>query len=479
MTLRRFFLVALSLLVLLLLLGAFESFRRPVETETVRHLVILYTNDVHGHLEKTKGGAGAAGIMARWDREMAGGSGRFLILDGGDMWTGPVLSTYFQGESTVEAMNTMGYDAAALGNHDFDFGLGALRQRARQAHFPFLAANVRDGDGNWPDFLRPFTVVEVNRVSVGILGLTTGELLTDTNPTAVEGLRLIPYELALRDAAAQARAAGAELLILIGHLCKSEAYRLAPLAAQEGIAVLGGGHCHEVVNDVVDGVLLVQSGSFWDGYLRIDLYFDKSTKQVADLRSVYVRNLPGRSDPRLEHLVARWRAALPPALNKAIGYLRRPVGRESAAMASLLTQAWLSAYPQAQIALANPRYIARPIPAGYLTPALWFDILPTNNSLLAVSLSGEQILALLEKHRPLYGGLVERNGQYLLENGAPLEPDVRYLVLLPQALYVHYDVRQFAPAMTSDTGIDWRQAVIDWLAAHPTSPTQPLDEILP
>lgn len=479
LVIRRYSLVALSLLVLLLSLDTFHSFHPPVETDTLRHLVILYTNDVHGHLEKTKGGGGAVGIMARWNREIGKDGDRFLILDGGDMWTGPVLSTYFQGESTIEVMNAMGYDAAAIGNHDFDFGLAALRQRAQHAHFPFLAANVRDKDGTLPDFLRPFIVVKVNQVSVGILGLTTGELLMDTNPVAVENLRLISYESALRDAAAQARAAGAELLILISHLCKSEAYHLASVAAEEGIAVLGGGHCHEVVNDVVDGVLLVQSGSFWDGYLRIDLYFDKTTEKVVDLRSVYVRNLPGRSDSRIEALLARWRAALPAELGEAIGYLRQPIGRESEAMAGLLAQAWMSAYPQAQIVLANPRYLAQPIPAGYLTPALWFDILPTNNTLLDVSLTGEQIVALLENHHPLYGGLVERNGQYVLANGASLEPDARYHVLLPQALYGHYDIRQFSPATVTDTGVDWRQAVIDWLVAHPTSPKQPLDEILP
>ena len=55
--------------------------------------------------------------------------GTFLVLSGGDMWTGPAISTWFQGQSMVEVMNAMDYDAAAVGNHEFDFGLEALRKR--------------------------------------------------------------------------------------------------------------------------------------------------------------------------------------------------------------------------------------------------------------------------------------------------------------------------------------------------------------
>jgi len=466
-----------SLLLLLLMLGTFHSSPRLVESESLRHIVILYTNDIHGHLEASESNSGSEGISARWQQEGYDGGKHFLVLDGGDMWTGPVLSTYFQGQSTIDIMNALGYDAVAIGNHDFDFGLEAVQQRAREARFPFLAANLRDRHGNPLDFLPAFTVRNVNDVRIGILGLTTGELLTDTNPIAVENLRLIPYEQALRDSASQARAAGADLLILISHLCKSEAYHLAPLAAEQGIVMIGGGHCHEIVNALENGVLLVQSGAFWDGYTRVDIYFDILTKQVVDIQAVYRRNFPGRDNVPMQALLHTWQAAMPPELTKTIGYLRQPAGRESHVMVSLLTQAWRSAYPQADIVLVSPRYIAQPLPAGYLTPAIWFDVLPTTNTLFATLLTGEQIIAVLEQYLPLYGGLVQKEGRYFLNTGALLDMEARYRVLLPHALYVRYDLQALAPA--TDTGIDWRQAVIDWLADHPTSPEHPLEEILP
>lgn len=176
--------------------------------------------------------------------------------------------------------------------------------------------------------------------------------------------------------------------------------------------------------------------------------------------------------------IARWRAALPAELNRPIGYLSQSIGRESKAMASLLTQAWKSAYPGAEIVLATPRYIAQPLPAGPITPGLWFDVLPTRNTLLEARLTGEQIIRLIEGQRPIYGGIVEDNGRYLLSDGSPLQATASYSVIFPEALSIRYGLREIPNLTLTDTGIDWRQAILDWLIAHPTSPDHPLEEIL-
>ena len=87
----------------------------------------MYTNDEHGLMEATESSGGAAGLMGLW-REQEGYSenGPYLILSGGDMWTGPAISTWFKGESMVNVMNGMQYDAAAIGNHEFDFKIEGL-----------------------------------------------------------------------------------------------------------------------------------------------------------------------------------------------------------------------------------------------------------------------------------------------------------------------------------------------------------------
>jgi 2',3'-cyclic-nucleotide 2'-phosphodiesterase (5'-nucleotidase family) len=96
---------------------------------------VLYTNDEHGWMEGMGEDNGAANLMQLWrDREgYEPTAEHFILLSGGDNWTGPAISTWNQGESMVELMNTMGYEASAVGNHEFDFGLDAIRQRSAEA----------------------------------------------------------------------------------------------------------------------------------------------------------------------------------------------------------------------------------------------------------------------------------------------------------------------------------------------------------
>ena len=142
-----------------------------------RRLTVLYTNDEHGWMEGASQGQGAANLLGLWrEKEGYTPDGPFLILSGGDNWTGPAISTWFQGQSMVEVMNAMGYAASAVGNHEFDFGLDVLKTRISEAHFPYVSANLRyQRDNSTPSDLgiQPYVVIDVNSLRVGITGLTT------------------------------------------------------------------------------------------------------------------------------------------------------------------------------------------------------------------------------------------------------------------------------------------------------------------
>ncbi|MEE8342113.1 MAG: hypothetical protein V3R52_08465, partial [Candidatus Neomarinimicrobiota bacterium] len=99
----------------------------PTSSIDSRKLTILYTNDEHGWIERSQNSNGAANMMGLWqDKEGYDGDDSYLILSGGDNWFGPPISTLFKGESTVDVMNTMEYDASALGNHEFEFNVSNL-----------------------------------------------------------------------------------------------------------------------------------------------------------------------------------------------------------------------------------------------------------------------------------------------------------------------------------------------------------------
>jgi 5'-nucleotidase/UDP-sugar diphosphatase len=441
-------------------------------------LVILYTNDEHGWMEATDESGGAAGMAGLWrDEEGYTPDGPYLVLSGGDTWTGPAISTWFEGEPMIEVMNQMGYDAAAVGNHEFDFGLDLLRDRTAQAEFPFLAANLRDREtGAQADVALPYVVQEVNRIQVGLIGLTTLSAPQTTRPDNVAGFDFADYEETLREVAPQARANGAELLITIGHVCLREMRELVPVAAELGIAVIGGGHCHEQVSQVVDGVALIESGSNLAGYVRVDLAFDPGSDEVVSVETAYRPNTGGEPAAEISELVAHWREETDAALDYSIGYLEEPLGQSSDALFNLVTDAWLAAYPAADVALTNRGGFRQDLPAGEVTLASVVGVLPFDNVLVDVAVTGAELIQNIRCCGPVMAGMTAVGG-YRLVDGTEIDRAATYHVLINDFMYAGGDGYTFGEhdPEAYNTAIDWRQPVIDWISALETTAEDALD----
>lgn len=467
----------LSLILILMLAACGRASEQP---ETIRQLVILYTNDEHGWMETSDESGGAAGLMGLWHAQGYSPDGPYLILSGGDMWTGPAISTWFDGESMVEVMNLMGYDAAAVGNHEFDFGLDGLRERVGQMEFPLLSANIRDKEtGDVADVALSYTLRQVNGIQVGLIGLTTVSTPQITMPGNVAGLDFISYRQALEEIVPQAQADGAELLVVVGHLCANEMRALAPAAAELGIAVIGGGHCHELVSSVVEGVAIVEGGANMASYARVDLLFDTASDTVVSVESSTHFNTGGTPDPEIAAEVARWRAKADEVLGLTIGYAAHEIPARSDAMLNLVTDAWLTAYPSADVALNNRGSFRQAIPSGEISLATIIGVLPFDNVLVDVTLSGTQLIENIECCRPALGGMTTVDG-YRLADGTPIAPEATYHVLVNDFMYAGGDgfkLQVYDPD-AYQTGIDWRQPVMDWVTALHTSAQDPLDKYL-
>ncbi len=451
------------------------------EPEGVRRLPILYTNDEHGWIEPTEETGGAAGLMGLW-REQEGytDDGPFLVLSGGDMWTGPAISTWFEGESMAEVMNAMGYDAAAIGNHEFDFGLDGLARRAAQSEFPFLSANIRDKQtGDIADIAVPYVVEEVNGIKVGLIGLTTVRTPQTTMPDNVAAFDFIPYTTALKDFVPEAKADGAELLIVVGHICANEMRGLAPTAAELGIALITGGHCNERVSTIIDKVALIEGGAHMAAYAKADILFDTVNDRVVSIEPSTHNNSGGAPDPEIVALVDHWRSQVDEALSYPIGYVQKEIDRHSDVMFNMVTDAWLDAYPAADVALTNQGGFRQSIPSGEITPATIVSVLPFNNVLIDTELTGAQLIENITCCGPVVGGMTTIGG-YALADGTPIDPDTTYHVLVNDFMYAGGDDFLFKEQGPDayNTGIDWRQPVIDWISSLNTSSDSPLDSYL-
>lgn len=451
-----------------------------ISPETVT-ITVVYTNDEHGWMAGEDSGAGAAELAGLWATQFPE-SDIVLPLSGGDNWTGPAISTWFKGESMVEVMNTMGYAATAIGNHEFDFGLEGLTARTAQANFPFLAANLRDKtSGAIPTELgiQPYAIIEVAGLKIGLIGLANLETPTVTNPVNVAGFDFVDYAEALREYIPEMRAAGVDLVFIPSHLCKSELNRLAAEVKDLGINLFGGGHCHERFDTQVGEAVLLGGGSNLRSYAYATFAVNPSTGEVNLLTRGTADNSGGTPHPQVAEIVAHWQDLTDAELNVTVGYLDNEIPQKSDEMAALITESWLWAYP-ADVSITNWGGMRDSIPAGEVTYASIISVMPFENVLYDVSLSGAELAKVLASgdYLPAISGVVWEGNQWVLtESGSPLDPAATYNLLTTDFLYAggdNYRIAEFDPE-AYNTAINWRQPVIDWILAQESSAENPLD----
>jgi len=246
-------------------------------------LVILHTNDLHGHLApwqgwegdlkgKTIGGLGVlAGAIAA-ARSEAGS--QCLLLDAGDLIGDTMIADLTQGKALITALNHLRYDALTIGNHEPDFGMAVLRARIGEARFPVVAANLvaKDEDSL---FTKPYILKQVGDLRVAILGLAYPKTSRTTADKNVAGVKFLAPEPAVEKFLPLMRAGGAEIVIVLSHLGLGGDQQIA--RSVKGIDVIVGGHSHNRMEDAekVGDTLIVQAGAHCSDLGRLDLTIEK------------------------------------------------------------------------------------------------------------------------------------------------------------------------------------------------------------
>ncbi len=468
----------------------------PAQGDPVRKITIFYTSDEEGYLEPTrdrvKSSGGSAQVMAALrQRGYLPGGDRSLLLGGGDMWTGPAISTWFQGESTVEVMNAMGYQAAAIGNHEFDFGEERLRANRKAAGFPFLSANLTvKATGKQPDYALPYIIREVNGVKVAVIGLTTRQTSGIVIPDNIAGLALTDYGEALRRTVPRAAAEGADLSVVIAHVCPTDLHTLVPVAAELSIPLLLGGHCHSVLENIEqEGVRIIGPGAHWQSFAQVEIAFDTAARRVVQTKAELVRvehplsGTPLPSDPGVAAIVTEWSKKAEAALGEVIGYTKAGIPRGQA-LHDLLLDSWLWAYPEADFAISNFGGFREAIAPGEITRADIMTTWPFNNEIVAVDLTGGQLLENLRCCGGAAAGLTYRRSgdevEATLDSGRALDPAATYRVLVNSFMYAGGDRYLFRAQNPNgySLGVPMQDPVIEWIRSRKTSPQNPLETLL-
>ena len=233
-----------------------------VEDQT---LVILHTNDFHGHPLKFSYNqvpdVGGLPAIAAFVEQVRVKHKNVLLLDAGDLNTGAPESNLFKAVPDIIGYNYIGYDAMALGNHEFDHPISILRKQERLAKFPFLSANVRTKGG--ARLVRPYTIKRFPNLSVGIFGLTLKETERIGNPEHVRDL-VIEDEVKSARKMVKALRDRVDVLIALVHMgiWDDNARGSRRLAASvKGIDLIIDGHTHTDLTEplFVNKIPIVQS----------------------------------------------------------------------------------------------------------------------------------------------------------------------------------------------------------------------------
>jgi len=498
--------VTLLILTMLTTLSLFALTAHGDEGSSIP-ITILHTNDEHGWLETyvaygsdtTEGGV--ANLMGRF-REIEGydpndPDSTFLLLSAGDNWTGPSISTWFEGEPVVEVMNAMGYDVSVIGNHEFDFGRDTLNTRIAEADFPFLSANIYyTGTTDLADFVTPYITKTVNGVTVGIVGLTTTSTPWTTHPKNITDLYFGDYEEALRREVPNMRADGAEIIIVEAHVCSEELIPLAASVSDLDITLMEGGHCHDTVVQQVGDTLVLEANWAWRSYGKTELFLDPLTHEVLTYTIAVIDNSyvtddgnPVTPDPDIETIVDYWQTRTDAVMGEVIGYTETGMNKRSWKQANYVLDSWLWAYGTADLAMTNWGGLRADIPAGDITIGDIVGVLPFENRIVDCAITGAQLIENLE----CCGGAVagfnytyhDDAGQTVVDavtlaDGSPLDPTATYHVLINDFMYAGGDGYLFGAQdpYGYDTSIQWRQPVVDWTKAQNTSATSPIDPLI-
>ncbi|MEK7239473.1 MAG: 5'-nucleotidase C-terminal domain-containing protein [Gemmatimonadota bacterium] len=311
-------------------------------------LVVAATTDVHGRLrgwdyfaDTAEGTRGLARLATAVDSLRGANPGRVILVDAGDLLQGnPLTYVASRGGGThpvTAAMNAMRYDAAAVGNHEFNYGLPVLARAVSGATFPFLAANARRPDGS--RYFPAFVMMERAGVKVAIVGATNPGANVWDRGHLQDRLTVSDIVPEVRAAVDSARAAGAELVVAVMHtgLGGASSYdaggrgdeNVGARVALEvrGIDVIVLGHSHrEIADTTVNGVLVVQPRQ-WAGSLavaRVRLQNRGSSWSVIEKHGELVRAKGHAESPAVVQAVAT-------AHDAARAYAAREIGTTAAA----------------------------------------------------------------------------------------------------------------------------------------------------
>ncbi|MBN2656648.1 MAG: 5'-nucleotidase C-terminal domain-containing protein [Spirochaetales bacterium] len=484
-----------------------------------QHLVILNTNDHHGHpvafFDYPASDQGGIPARATFIEKVKMENPNVLVVDAGDINTGRPESNFFKAEADIIGYNMAGYDLLTMGNHEFDNDFATMQEQIALSEFPWLCANVVNEDGSYIENVQPYVIKEYPTFKVAVLGLMSKYTAETGNPEFIKGY-------AFRDEVEVAKELvpklqkKADIVIAVVHMGIYDETKGSMLLAKEvpGIAMIVDGHTHTkteepvwVTNAETGNDVAIVSSKHWGLYMgKTDLTFMNGEVTGIDFElapinvRTRVKDADGNSTyPTVGEELEKNQeilAVLQTYVDKVDAVLSEVIGNATdvfpndntrkmeTAIGDIVTdsQKWFieNQGMECDFAFQNGGGIRATLGSGEIQKQTVYEVLPFDNSIALIELKGSDVTALFEKAATNIGAgamaqvskevkvVFDSASKTLVElaiDGMPVDPDKVYKIALNSYLAAGGDGYDVFKNQLSyyDTSLMQRDAFIDYV----------------
>jgi len=477
----------ICLLTFLLILGSI-SFILAAEKE----ITIISINDFHGSLASEGKNVGAAKLVDAIKTEKNNNPEGTIIVSAGDSYQGSAMSNLLYGEPVSAMFKEMGLELSAVGNHEFDWGVDKITKWAEEGELTFICTNIYDKRTNEPvDWAEPFVIIERKGVKVGFIGLATPETAYKTLKANVENYEFRdPVEI-ITEWVPKVKEEGADIIVALTHLGSFQdkegniSGEAAALCNVDGVDAVISAHTHQSVSGLVNDRPIIQAYKNGRTFGKITFIFDENNKLIGaepSLDHLYKRADTLKDDANMLAIYKEYEEKLEPVLGRVLGKTTVDLEHDRYAGPSLLGE-WTCEIMKdkvgVQIAMTNGGGLRTSIPAGEVTAGKLYEVMPFDNTLYTMKLSGADIKANIEHGimnddigwiqiagvKVTYDPKAEAGNRIVsmvLEDGTPVEMDKYYTVVTNDFMATGGDNYNFDNAIDKvDTFIPVRDAMME------------------
>jgi 2',3'-cyclic-nucleotide 2'-phosphodiesterase (5'-nucleotidase family) len=359
----------------------------PLAAE-IRSLTILHTNDLHARLSPLEDKQGGFAYYAAAIRRERANCTDCILLNAGDLVQGSPVSTIFHGLPVYEVGNLFGFDAATLGNHEFDYGWMQVRTFLQTAKYPVVSSNLVGANGQLFTS-QPYVILNVNKLRVAVIGAMTDTLRSLSQPQLLGEWHTLPVVATVRKYAAELRAKS-DLVVLLGHITGEEEMQFLNTVPE--IPVLVTGHIHTGLNQAEsrDGRVLVRVKGYGAELGRLELKVDTEKKAPVSWTWKRIPVDSTKIEPAADvaREVKRWEDEVTARVDQPLAVSKRQFTK--AEVKRLIEQA-MRDESGADFAFMNLGGVRDIVPQGQLKVRNIWDIMPFDNTVVVGTFKGREL----------------------------------------------------------------------------------------